>query len=55
MAGLKLEILPIESDPDLKVGGILTLERADGRSVWRQRLVVVEKGDRFYRLAPCDV
>jgi hypothetical protein len=30
-------------DLDLQIGGHLTLERADGRSVWRQRLRLVAK------------
>lgn len=32
---------PLHSDPELETGGILTLERSDGRSVWRQRLKMV--------------
>ncbi len=40
---IRIELQPIESDPELEVGGILTLERADGRSVWRQRFEVEHK------------
>ncbi len=36
-------LLPEMPDPDLEVGGHLTLERADGRSVWRARLVCTGK------------
>jgi len=42
------------SDPDVSVGGYLTLERADGRSVWKQRLVVVQKDHNIYHLKPVD-
>jgi hypothetical protein len=45
-----VDIGPLPRDPDLDLGGILTLERADGRSVWRQRLVVVAKADGVYTM-----
>jgi hypothetical protein len=51
-----IEVDPIDSDPDLQVGGFITLERADGlRGVWRQRFKVIEKRPGGYRLAPVDV
>lgn len=53
MARVVVQIRPFEGvDPDLAIGGILTLERADGRSVWRQRLVVVEKSGTGYVMEP---
>ena len=44
----------LDSDPDLEVGAFLTLERADGRSIWRQRLQVTRKLKHGYILVPCD-
>lgn len=35
-----IEMPPLSSDPDLPVGGFLTLERADGRPVWREQFEV---------------
>lgn len=52
---ISLAIEPIDSDPDLEPGGYLTLERADGRSVWRQRFVVASKTGSHYVLKPVDV
>ena len=51
---ITLKIEPIASDPDLEPGGYLTLERADGRSVWRQRFVVESKKGGRYVLKPVD-
>ncbi len=52
---VKLEIDPIESDPDLQVGEMMWLERSDGRRpVWRQRLVVRLKSGGNYSLSPVD-
>lgn len=52
---ITLKIAPIDSDPDLEPGGYLTLERSDGRSVWRQRFVVESKTGSRYVLKPVDV
>ncbi len=49
-----IEIAPLDSDPDLKPGGYLTLERSDGRSLWRQRFVVESKTGNHYVLKPVD-
>ena len=51
MTGAKwLAINGLIADPDLELGGYITLERADGRSVWRQRFVVKGKFDHGYVL-----
>jgi hypothetical protein len=51
-------IEPMNADPDVEPGGFLTLERADGRSVWRQRFVVTRRariaGSFHYVLQPVD-
>lgn len=45
---ITIEILALETDPDVKVNEYLWIERSDGRSVWRQRLrVVVKTPDRY--------
>lgn len=31
------------SDPNVNVGGYMTIERADGRNVWRQRMKLIRK------------
>ena len=58
MKRIKIDALELRSDPDLELGGILTLERADGRSVWRQRLQVIRKHDGpsalRYKFRPID-
>ena len=54
MTEVELRILPIKSDPDVEVGGYLTLERADGRSLWKQRFVVIRKNKTKYTLQPVD-
>lgn len=43
---------PVPTDPELAIGGHITLERADGRSLWRQRFVVKEHAGNVYVLAP---
>jgi hypothetical protein len=40
------------TDPDLRPGAFLTLERADGRSVWRQRLRVKRIHAGWYVMEP---
>lgn len=56
--GAVFNVEPIRSDPDVMPDGFLTLERADGRSVWRQRFVVTRKisvaGNCHYTLEPVD-
>jgi hypothetical protein len=44
----------LDTDPDIALGGILTIERADGRSVWRQRMAVSAKAGGHYTLRPVD-
>lgn len=45
MSIVTIEIGALQSDPDLKEGSIITLERSDGRSVWRQRLRIIKRID----------
>jgi hypothetical protein len=52
MTNVYLEIDGPVRDPDLSEGDYLTIERADGRSVWRQRLLVSQKIGRIYILTP---
>jgi len=54
IALVQIDIDPIESDPDLQVGGFITLERSDGRSAWRQRFTVRQKRGGKYFLSPVD-
>lgn len=54
MALIEIVLEPLSSDPDVKVGEFLTLERADGRSVWRQRLLCRSLRNGRYRFAPVD-
>ncbi len=49
-----IRITSVSSDPDIKVGGILTIERADGRSVWRERMICVSKRKSKYVMSPVD-
>jgi hypothetical protein len=45
VSGAFLTVKKLPTDPDLAVGGVLWLERSDGRSVWRQQLrVTVKRG-----------
>lgn len=53
MAVIMLNAVP--TDPDIEVGGYLTLERADGRSVWRQRFVCAYKAGDHYVMQACEV
>lgn len=52
---------PLRTDPELKTGDILTLERSDGRPVWRQRLKMVRAVKQahwqptHYILSPADM
>lgn len=45
---------PLASDPELEPGGFITLERADGRSVWRQRFVVAQTLGPYIYLKPVE-
>ena len=49
----RLKLNGTVKDPDIEVGAYLTLERADGRSLWKQRFVVTAKG-KSYTLEPVD-
>ena len=49
-----ITVRPMPTDPDVEIGGFLVMERADGRSLWRQRFRVVQKADHYYKLQPCD-
>lgn len=44
----------VDSDPDIRVGEYLTIERADGRSVWRARVVCEAKAGELYRMREVD-
>lgn len=52
---MRLKIDGEVPDPDLAEGGYLAIERADGRSLWRQRFVVVKKTKTGYVLKPVSV
>ena len=53
MKRLKI-LVPVKDDPDIEVGSYVTLERADGRSLWKQRFVVSAKSPKSYTLEPVD-
>jgi hypothetical protein len=40
---------PLDSDPELEVGGVVWLERSDGRSVWRQQFKCIKIEHWQYR------
>ena len=52
---IKLIVDELPTDPDIEIGGYLTMQRQDGRSLWQQRFIVTDKGRSTYCLKPVDV